>query len=259
MIEGTVGQFLISAFSAVFVVVGAYQLNRGRIERAKSARIARTETTDIRDLQPGPVEVKGVAQPTEDERTVTSPISRQSALATTVEVEEWESNGQGGGSWETKHEERHAVPMLVDDGTGTVRVDLPVDGELNVEKTQTEVGSGDEPPAEITRYIESEAEIDEASRRSIGPLSIGDRRRYSEGRIESGEELYVLGRVREERGGWGEREYVIDEPTASGDFILSDKSEAELVREGKRSGLVTIGIGAIITLVGLFGMLVPWL
>ncbi|WP_247729504.1 E3 ubiquitin ligase family protein [Halovivax limisalsi] len=259
MIEGTVGQFLISGFSAVFVVVGAYQLNRGRIERAKSHRIARTETTDIRNLQPGTAEVKGRVRPAEDATTLSSPISEEPALATRVEVEEWESSGQGGGSWETTHEQRNAVPLLVDDGTGTVRVELPADGELNVEKTRTEVGSGDEPPAEITRYLEHEAAVEEASRRSIGPLSIGERRRYSEGWIAPDEEIYVLGRAREERGGWGERAYVIDESTASGDFILSDKSEAELVREGKRGGLVTIGIGAIVTLVGLFGMLVPWL
>jgi hypothetical protein len=149
--------------------------------------------------------------------------------------------------------------MVVDDGSGEVRVELPEDGELNVEQMRTKVGSGDDPPEPIRRYIERAEGIDEASQIDIGPVSVGDRRRYSEGLVEPGEDIYVLGRAREEQAGWGDRAVVVDEPTAAGDFILSDKSEEELVKEGKHGGLVSLGFGAAFFLVGASVMVVPWL
>lgn len=251
-------KLVISGFSMIFVVVGLLLVNQGRKARARSQRIAETETTPIRQLQPGTVEIKGVAQPAEDGSLLDSPITRTESLATYVEVEEWESSGQGGGSWKTKHDKTQSTPIVVDDGTGEVRVELPPDGDLTVETTQTKVGAGDEPPEMIKRYLERDDAIDEASRGSIGPLSYGDRRRYSEGVIEPGEEIYVLGTAREERAGWGEREYVIDEPTPAGDFVLSDKSEDELISEGKRTGLFYFGFGGVFTLFGLVGTVAPW-
>ena len=248
----------ISGFGSIFVVVGLLLVNQGQKERAKSDRIAETETTPIRQLTPGTVEIKGEARPVEEASLVQSPITRTESLATHVEVEEYESSGEHGGSWKTKHEDQQSVPFVVDDGTGEVRVELSPDGNLNVEVTQTKVGSGDEPPEMIERYLERDDAIGEASRGSIGPLSYGDRRRYSEGMIEPGEEIYVLGRAREEDAGWGERAYVIDEPTAAGDFILSDKSEQELIREGKRGGLVYLGFGVLFTLAGAGVVAAAW-
>jgi hypothetical protein len=252
-------QLAITGFGSIFVGVGLLLVNQGRKERAQSERIAETETTAVRQLQPGTVEVKGVARPAEEAGIIKSPISEGDALATYVEVEEYESSGQHGGSWKTKHEDTTAVPMVVDDGTGEVRVVLPADGEVNVETITTKVGPGDEPSEPIKRYLEAEAAVDEGSRGSFGPLNYGDDRRYSEGMIEPGEEIYVLGRAREEQGDWGERNYVLDEPTQSGDFILSDKSEAALIREGKRGGLVYLGFGAIFTLAGAGVVAAAWL
>lgn len=258
MVEGLFGKLAVSAFSVVFVVVGLYAMHRGRNERARSERIAETETATIRDLQPGTAEVKGTARPANDASVVASPITGEEAVATYVEMEEWETGGEGGGNWETKHEERTAVPMVVDDGTGEVRVELPTDGELNVEQTRWKVGSGDEPPEPVEQYLEGADGIAEASRYEVGALSVGERRRYSEGVIEPGEGVYVLGVAREAESDWGERNYVIDDTTASGDFILSDKSEEELIREGKRSGLVYLGFGAVLVVAGVLGTVIPW-
>jgi hypothetical protein len=258
MVQDLVVRLGVSGFGAVFVVVGLYTMNRGRTRRARSERIADTETTEIRDLRPGTVEVEGTAHPAGDATVRESPITRTDALASQVEVEEWESGGQGSGNWETIHEEESAVPMTVDDGTGEVRVELPPDGGLDLEQARTEVGSGDEPPEPVRRYVEREADVEEAARHDVGPLSLGERRRYSEGVIEPGEEVYVLGSAREEQAGWGEREYVIDEPTGAGDFVLSDRSEADLIREGKRSGLVLLGFGGLLTVVGTLVAASPW-
>jgi hypothetical protein len=258
MVQGPIVKLLMSGFGLVFVVVGLYTMNRGRKQRAQSERIADTETTRIRDLGGGTAEIKGTAHPADGATAMESPITRADALAFHVEVEEWESGGDSGGHWETEHEEQRAVSMTVDDGTGEVRVEPPSDGGLNVDLTRTKVGSGEEPPEPIRRYVEREAGVDEATRHELGPLAIGDRRRYSEGVIEPGEEVYVLGTAREADAGWGERAFVIDEPTGSGDFVLSDKSEADLIREGKRGGLVFLIVGGLFALVGSLFTVVVW-
>jgi hypothetical protein len=241
--------------------IGLYLVRTGQRQRRKKAKIASTETTQIRNLGPGTVEVKGAAHPTDDGSVLRSPIARADALATYVSVERYSSGGGGetggGGSWKTIYEDTQSVPMLVDDGTGEIRVELPEDGALNVERDRTRVGGGDEPPERIRRFVEREEAVDEATRHDLGLLSTGERRRYSEGMIEPGEDVYVLGRATE-TAGWDGQGYVIDEPTASGEFVLSDKSEEQLVREAKWSGalllaigVIAAGVGGVITLAGL--------
>lgn len=117
-----------AGFGLLFVGGGGYIMNNGRKTRAQSDRISDTETIHISGLQPGTAEVKGTAQPTEDATVIESPIAMKDALAAHVTVEEWGGGGETGGSWTTIHEEEMGVPMTVDDGTGKIRVELPVDG-----------------------------------------------------------------------------------------------------------------------------------
>lgn len=87
-----------SGFSLVFVV-GLFTMTKGREQQAQSGCVAATETTRIRDLRPGTVEVKGTARPAESATVLESPITKTDALAIHVAVEEWESDGQGAGGW----------------------------------------------------------------------------------------------------------------------------------------------------------------
>jgi len=255
MIDG----FVISFGSIVFVVVGLITANRGRKERAQSTRMEETETTEIRDLEPGPVEVKGTAHGTEEATLHQSPIDGTEALAVHVEVKEWHTDGQGAGNWQTVFEDQTAEPMYVDDGSGEILVDLPADGGLNLEQSEWTVEAGDDPPAEIRSYVESEPELDLPEGHDFGPVSTGERRRYLEGALEPGEDVYVLGTARETEAGWDTRTYVVGESTDEGDFVLSDKSEARLVKEGKRGGLVFLAAGGLMTAIGLSGLVSPFL
>lgn len=247
-----------SSFSLLSVGIGLYLINRGRKLRGQSERIAATETTPVRDLQPGPVEVKGIAHPAETASVMESPITAADALATRVEVEKYQSSNQGGGSWKTIYETESAVPITVDDGTAEVRVELPPDGELNLEQIRNTVGGGEEPPEPIQRFIEQETDIDEATRYDLGLLSVGERRRYSEGVLEPREEVYVLGTARETTG-WDGQDYCIDESTQSGEFILSDKSEDALVEEGRWGGGIMLVVGGVATVMGTLFAIGPWL
>jgi hypothetical protein len=258
MAEGILFRLGWSAFSLLFVAVGVLTMKKGWASRSKSKRIEETETTPIRDLEPGTVEVKGTAQLAEGGEMLQAPFSRTDALATTVEVEEYHSNGEHGGSWDTEFEDQHMTSLVVDDGTGTVSVDLPPDGELNLELTKEKVSPGDEPSDNVRRFLQNEPAVEEGTRGSFGPLNYGDRRRYGEGVIEPGESVYVLGNARRVQGDWGERDYAIDEPTQSGDFVLSDKSEDELVSEGKLGGIFLILFGGVFAAVGGLFTLVVW-
>jgi hypothetical protein len=250
-----VQQFAISIGSIVFLVVGLVTINKGRKERAESTRMEEIETTQIRELSPGPVEVKGTVHGTEDASLRTAPFSATDALAVHVEVHEWHTGGEGGGNWETIFEEETAESIYVDDGTGEVLVELSADGGLNLEQDEWKVEAGDDPPESIQTYVENEPDLDLPEGHDLGPLSTGERRRYREGVLKPDEDVYVLGTARETEAGWDTRDYVIDEPTTDGDFVLSNKSEAQLVKEGKRGGLVFLAFGGLLTVVGI-GLLV---
>lgn len=249
---------LVGAFIGLSIAgYGCYLLYKGREKRAKSDRLDDIETTPISGLQSGAVGVAGTAYSTENADLIKSPIEKKDALAAHVAVEEWKS-GDNGKGWITIHEEELGVPISVGDGTGEVRVELPNDGGLDVEQTQTKIDSDDEPPARIQQYIENEPNIDEGTRHHHGPVSIGDRRRYSEGVIEPGEDVYVVGTAREVQRDWGEQTGVIDEPTESGQFILSDKSKAELVQETKQIGRNQLAIGGVIVLFSTLFTIIFW-
>lgn len=245
------------SFGLFFMGVGCHFIHIGRKQYAQSNRITDTNTTSIRDLQPGTVEVEGTAHLAEDATVRKSPIEMNDAVVARATVEK--NVGGEGTNWKIIHEETIREPLIVDDGTGEVRVEFPVDGELVVEQMQTEVNSGHEPPERIQRYVETEPNVDEVTRRRYGPLGIGEHRRYTEEVIEPGETVYVLGTAREILGSRGERQYLVDEPTEVGDFILSDKSKDELVQQRKQIGIERLAIGGVFVFMGTACIIWSWL
>lgn len=247
-----------AVFSLIPILGGLFVANMGRKAKNRSNTIQATETSEVSGLRPGKVEVKGTARPTEGGPTLTSPISRDEALATKVKVERYDSGtSETGGGWTTIYEDKKAVPFVVDDGTGEVRVDTPLTSEQKMlfEMTRERVPGGQEPPERIRNFVERKQEIDETSKSGIGPISLGERRRYMEGSIEPGEDVYVLGEAREQAG-WDERGYVIDGTTESGEFVVSDKPEEQLVKEGNWGGLLLYVVGGISVLFGGLMMLI---
>ena len=257
MVEAAVTTF----FGLLFLGLGLAAVNKGRKRRKRASVVQETETTEARNLRPGKADIKGTARRTEDGSTTKSPISRKEALATKVEEYRQDQDGnEHGGGWRTVYENEGDVPFVTEDRTGEVRVD-PTHSETNLNlemRNKAGVGVGEEPPDDVRRFLESEEEVDAASSASLGPLDFGPRRRYSEGVVEPGDDVYVLGKARKEDAGLGEHEHAISEPTESGEFVVSDKSEEHIVEENKFHGLIllVIGIpfilfGGLVSLVGL--------
>ncbi|WP_083870219.1 GIDE domain-containing protein [Haloterrigena salina] len=245
------------SFGLFFVGVGCHVINLGHKQSAQSDRVTDTTTSSISSLQPGAIGVEGIARPAEDATVRKSPIEMDDALVARVTVEK--NTASEGTNWKIIHEETIREPLVVDDRTGEIRVEFPLDGELIVEQMQTEVHSGHEPPERIQRYVETEPNVDEAPRRRYGPVGVGEHRRYTEEVIEPGENVYVLGTAREIQGSWGEQKYLIDEPTEAGDFVLSDQSKDEVVQRLKRTGSKRLAAGGLFVVIGILCISWPWL
>lgn len=250
MAYGLVYELIGSAIILPVVTIGIFLIRKGRELNQPVEQIAETETPPIEDLEPGRAEVEGTARPIRDAGAMEQKFSEGEALATHLEVKNRGTDNEGRPVWKTIHEETRTVPFVVDGGTGEVRVDPPSDCWLDVESTRITVGEGEEPPEQIRRFIEQEDSVDDASILDLGPVSMEHRRRYIEEVIEPGDEVYILGKVREAQAGWDRLTYVIDEPPEGGEFILSIKSEEELVEENKGRGDLLRTIGWIWLLIG---------
>ncbi|MEF8757549.1 MAG: hypothetical protein V5A33_04865 [Halobacteriales archaeon] len=86
-------------------------------------------------------------------------------------------------------------PFLVDDGTGTVLVE-PGGARTNLSmETEIRVG-GEEPPARLRRFIESNPTVDSENTSldlNLIELNTGNDRRYVERRLDPEEDVHVLG------------------------------------------------------------------
>jgi len=147
MTEFTVFGVGMAVFSLIPIVGGLFVANMGRKTKNRSNTIQATETSEVSGLQPGKVEVKGTARPADGGSTLMSPISRDEALATKVMVERYDSGtSDTSGGWRTVYSEEEAVPFVVDDGTGEVRVDTPPasDQQMLLEMTRERIPGGQE-------------------------------------------------------------------------------------------------------------------
>jgi hypothetical protein len=242
---------------SVFPLLGGAALAyAGWRARDTGTKVDETDTTRVSDIRPGRVAVTGTVRPVSDGTTVRSPIGRATAVAYRTLVQGSRSgNSDTGGHWERLYSREDSVPFLVDDGRGTVRVDPPASADQRFEWQQVTVQPGDEPPPAVQSFVEREGEVDESGGHQVGPVAVGSRRRYSEGVLEPGENVYVLGKARETDAGWDDHDYVIDQHTTD-DFILSDKPPDELATQEAARGTLYLAVGGIAAVAGLVGILI---
>jgi hypothetical protein len=267
----------------VGLVVTVWGVGRASLYRT----ITGTPTSSVLDVDgPGRVELEGTARPT-DGRTTEGPLTGREALATGWRVEEWDERGDNA-HWNEVAEGYDSVPFELDDGSASIRVDPGSDasasgfvdaldmgdlshsvgvGETTVDfrtlETVDQIPPDGAKPGRIARFEQTEPTVDEHTGSITNVVDVGKKhgeRRYHEGRIEPGEEVYLLGTVRAQDDGVGagghfrrsnaEAAAAADEP-----FLLSERDQSAL-RSATRLGFVGVVAGLSMVVAGgyvLFG------
>ncbi len=264
----------------------------GRRQQRRRRLVTETPTTEIRSLDSeGLVELNGEVAATE---TFRSPIRNDESVLSAWEIDEWDESGTTD-LWETRATGIYATPFSITDGTGEVRVDVgshvtgedgghfdielgPIDLDrklssgVSVENVlcsledfsvETTVPPDAEPPDRIAEFVRGESGLSSQTDSITNVVDIGTKhgeRRYYEGTIEPGQEIYLLGEARAASDATyplGPDDVVIAPPeTGDGSVIVSDRSEDELVSElgayrlAYAAAAVLGGLGAVLLIVG---------
>jgi hypothetical protein len=248
----------------VLLLVAAFAAVYGRRQHRKHALVETTETTDVRDIRSeGLVELKGTVRADDP---FDSPIAGEPCTVSAWEVEEWNEKGSSD-MWETRASGVYATPFDLDDGTGRVRVDVGThvdDTSTGTGIDEIQVGAVDvdrflsngvtvddvlaplddfsvelsippdaEPPERIVSFVQGEGSVDTQTDSITNLVDMGNKhgeRRYYEGTLGPGDDVYLLGTVRAAADATRplKPEDVVVTP-ADDQFIVSDRSEDELV------------------------------
>jgi hypothetical protein len=268
------------------LLLGGVGVAWGYNRRSYHQVVAGTETTRALDVDtPGLVELKGEVVPADGGDTMQAPLSVENCVAAGWEVEEWNESGKSS-SWNTIGSGYDAVPFLVDDGSAQIRVEpgtgsdatdwtsglsigdldhsVSVNGatfDFDRLSTVHQVEPGDSTPRAVENFESSVPGVHEQSGSMFDALDFGKKhgeRKYKEGTVEPGDDVYLLGTVTTADGDAhpDRRLRPEDAVVRPGDdeFILSTRSEDELLSKS-RWGLPAMAAGGLVMAAGLFVLL----
>jgi len=119
--------------------VGVYFFFRGFRVFRQYRVLVDTPETPIRSLAMGLVEIHGKAK---GEELVQSPVSYTPCLFYKVDVERWERNSKGGGSWSHYRTDADGVKFYLEDASGKVLVDAHGAEFDLIQSARREIGTG---------------------------------------------------------------------------------------------------------------------
>jgi hypothetical protein len=199
-------------------LVEVFAIYRALKNRKRARLLADTATLPVSALGPGPAKLRGKVVALCG--AMRAPLSGAPCVYYHFRAEEQKRHAGphgGGAHWKTVVDDALSVPFAVDDGTGLAAVSLDR-AELVLDRAESRRSGflNSAPP-----------ELEETLRRRYGRSSAGlvfnKAMRYSETRIEEGEDLIVLGTVRPTPGGnW-------EVVRGAAPLVVSDKGEAALV------------------------------
>ncbi|RLM97470.1 GIDE domain-containing protein [Haloarcula sp. Atlit-7R] len=242
--------------ATVFLLIGSVVLFRGGQELQTVFHILRNDPVPVRSLDghTGPVEITGTAVAHEEGETVTAPFTGSECLAYTYEVEEYRSSGKHS-HWETLDEGQNGVDFVVDDGNARVRVN-PDGADVRFESQSVTVSPGTELPERLADYVERTEGV-EAQDGSVNLLvteiSLGNKQRFTERRLDVGEDVYVYGQaMRGPATEWGSNlvDAVVGNGNATPVFVISDTSERGTARRIVRGSIAEVAFGLVAVLIG---------
>lgn len=257
---------LAALIAAVLVLYGARELRL-------ASQVLRSRPDSVLDATGGgPVELRGRAEPAG--KALRAPFTGTPCLAYEYEVEE-ERSTKNGTTWRAIDSGDRYVPFLLDDGSGKILVEPPGASVRLSRDAHITVEGGTEPPERIARYIEATEDVDcqnTALDLRLFELKTGTDRRFTERRLDVGEEVHVLGTARYDTtvsrtSGQVNAAVGLDEAARSSGrwarlrrrlfgypFVVSDRSERDL---GVLAAL--FGIGAVLGAVLVVALPLLWL
>lgn len=236
---------------------GGFLLWSGWRRRVERRLIASRETTDALAVTPGPTEVYGTAEPTDD-GPMAAPFTGDDCLLAEWEIEEWDTSGKSS-AWRTRGSGTLAVPFGIDDGTDTIAVAPEgADVELTGDRRTIEVGIDEAPPDPVARFLDLDSTPGEASGSLFSALEWGTKtgdRRYHQRIVTPGEAVYVHGTAtRVESRAFGDRDYEIRAKADDGHrdaelFLIADSDESDLL-EARGDAELRLAFGALALVAG---------
>lgn len=177
-------------FAILFGGIGAMLLLAGGAYLNAYWTMRSTDTTEVAAVSGSAdeVELEGTARTAGE--TARAPLTGEDAL-----VHEWEVEYRSGSGqrryWSTVESGSAATPFLLEDGSGQMLVD-PAGASWRLDEKTWTVDDGEEPPPTIRSYLEA-SDSDEAAASEV--VHSERRRRFTEARLDPGEQVAVYGPV----------------------------------------------------------------
>jgi hypothetical protein len=202
------GLVVFTLIAVAAAIIGGIFFSRDARARRK---LARTPVQAIAAATPGTTARLTGTIAVLDEQ-LTAPMSGRRCAYYLATVHEYRSNGKSGSWVEILREERH-VDFLVRDSSGAAHVVMDVPHVVVVRDHNTRSGTFDDPTPTEAAFLEA------YSKKSTNFLGLNRSMKYSEGTLEFGEEITVLGATRR---GEGDIRLVIESPLEGGQLLLTD-------------------------------------
>jgi hypothetical protein len=191
------------------------------------SHILRNGPRPVRDLDGyrGPVQVEGRAI-AGAEGTVTAPLTGSECLAYSYDVEQFGMAGDEG-VWKTLDTGMGGVDFGIEDDTGRIAVD-PVGAEFHFDDHRETVSPGDEMPDHLATFVAGSPDVEPSGRTldlRVREVTLGQRQRFTERRLDVGEQVYVYGEATTGPGvEWGSDlvDSQITDSNALPAFVISD-------------------------------------
>jgi hypothetical protein len=145
-------------------------------------------------VEPGLQEFEGRAHAVDG--TVETPFTGSQSLISVTHVERYSSSGEGS-NWDTVTKDVETVPFEVEQAGTRVAVDPEHANHLLTDEFQVDTRDTDDLPPQVQDYVDGN--LDMGSTVELGPIELGGRRhRFTEKRLDDGEEVYVMGPAKQD-------------------------------------------------------------
>lgn len=196
---------------------GLFCLGFGWMRRRVANELSDSDLIDVGEItETGTVSLEGTV--TGVGERVVAPFTHREAPIVVWAVEQWKDDANESGHWSKIGCGVETTPFRLDDGTGTVDVDIDdrvetnspggdevnngvwaddVIGQFDTFPTEAEVGTGDDLPHEI-REFEQRVGLYRGDGSDSRVIELADRegeRRYRENVVQIGDDAFVLGSV----------------------------------------------------------------